>query len=71
MYMYSKIDGARQFQECDRFSILWISLKIKKNKQAKFGEHVSNTTEENPMEMEECTLKLHPNKIKDLVRLNS
>ena len=34
---------------------------IKKNKQAKFGEHIFNTTEEHPMKMAECTLKLHPN----------
>ena len=34
---------------------------IKKNKQAKFGEHIFNTIEENPMKMAECTLKLHPN----------
>ena len=34
---------------------------IKKNKQAKFGEHNLDTIEEHPMKMAECTLKLHPN----------
>ena len=34
---------------------------IKKNKLARFGEHIFNTIEENPMKMGECTLKLHPN----------
>ena len=34
---------------------------IKKNKQAKFGEHNFNTIEENPMKMAECSFKLHPN----------
>ena len=34
---------------------------IKKNKQAKFGEHIFGTIEENPIKMAECTLKLHPN----------
>ena len=34
---------------------------IKKNKQAKFGEHIFNAIEENPMKMAECTIKLHPN----------
>ena len=31
---------------------------IKKSKQAKFGEHIFNTIEENPMRLAECTLKI-------------
>ena len=34
---------------------------IKKNKQAKFGEHIFSVIEENPTKMAECTLKLHSN----------
>ena len=34
---------------------------IKKNKQAKFGEHIFNTIEGNPMKMAESTLELQPN----------
>ena len=35
---------------------------IKENKQVKFGEHIFGTTEKNPIKIEECTLRLHPNR---------
>ena len=66
------IDGARQFQQCDRFSTLLISPMIRENKQVKFGEDIFNIIEENPMKMVECTLKLHPSiPIKRKQRANS